>query len=119
MTTAGNDHDEATGPPARVVAYAPDLIDRSRIQAVAGADVETVDRLDRLAERARSSPLVVVDLGRPGVLDALAGASGTVIGFASHVDRETIDAARAAGVDALARSEFFRRLPELLGRPSP
>jgi len=38
------------------------------------------------------------------------------IGFGSHVDRPTLDAASAAGCSVvLARSEFFRRVGELLG----
>ncbi|MDQ1373520.1 MAG: hypothetical protein QOJ09_858, partial [Actinomycetota bacterium] len=52
-----------------------------------------------------------------GVLDAVQGVAAGVrtIGFGSHVDRELLDAARAAGCDeVMARSEFFRRVRELL-----
>jgi CheY-like chemotaxis protein len=38
------------------------------------------------------------------------------IGFVSHVDSVTIEAARKAGVEVLARSAFTERLPEILAR---
>jgi CheY-like chemotaxis protein len=39
------------------------------------------------------------------------------LGFVSHVDSATIDAARQAGIDeVVARSAFVSRLPELLSR---
>ena len=101
----------------RVVALVPDLMDRSRVTAVA-PDAEVVTSVDALAAAAPGADLVVVDLGRPGVLDALpalTAAGPRVVGFAAHVDRATIDAARAAGCDdVLPRSAFFRSLAELL-----
>jgi hypothetical protein len=37
------------------------------------------------------------------------------VGFGSHVDRELLEAARAAGCDqVLARSAFFSRLQQIL-----
>jgi hypothetical protein len=101
-----------------VVAYAPDLIDRSKISG-ANADVRFTSSPDALVEAA-SLPgvdLVVVDLGRDGVLDALRRLPEGLrsIGFGSHVDTDLLAAARAAGCDAvLARSQFFSRLAELL-----
>ena len=95
------------------LAYVPDLMDRSRL---GGLDVTFVARPEELTA-AQAGDLVVVDLGRPGVLDALGGLAQGVrtIGFGSHVDRELLDDARAAGCDdVLARSEFFRRAHELL-----
>ena len=38
------------------------------------------------------------------------------VGFVSHVDSVTIEAARKAGVEVLARSAFTERLPEILAR---
>jgi hypothetical protein len=56
--------------------------------------------------------------GRPGVLEVLPSVSARVIGFGSHVDRDLLAAARAAGCDqVLARSAFFSRLPQLLSAP--
>jgi hypothetical protein len=96
----------------RVAAFVPDLMDRSRISAAA-PDTTFVATAAALAGVV--AEVVVVDLARPGAIEAVAGAVGRTIGFASHVDRDTIEAARAAGCDeVLARSEFFRRVAELL-----
>jgi hypothetical protein len=95
------------------IAYVPDLMDRSRLSAVAA--VTFVDRPDDLPSAAIDADLVVVDLGRPGVLDALATIATPTIGFGSHVDRELLEAAKAAGCDqVMPRSAFFRHAAELL-----
>lgn len=107
----------------QVVAYVPDLMDRSRV-AAAGPEVRFEASLDDLVASAEGAALVLVDLGRPGAVKAVASvaAAGTrTIGFASHVDGALFEAAAAAGCDdVLPRSVFFRRLPELLAtfRPS-
>jgi hypothetical protein len=99
----------------RVVAYVPDLMDRSRL-AAPGVSVTFVASPAALA--GVDADLVVVDLGRPGVLDVLGELDRTgvpVIGFASHVDRDLMTAARDAGCgQVLARSAFFSRIRELL-----
>ncbi len=100
----------------RLVAYVPDLMDRSRVSAVAG-DVTFVTGADELVVAAGGADLVVVDLGRPGVagvLPALVAAGARVVGFGSHVERATLDQAAAAGCEAMPRSQFFRSLGELL-----
>lgn len=91
----------------RVVAYAPDLLDQSKLRA-AGADV-----VRSVAElTATQADVVVVDLARPGVLEAVPAIDGRVIGFCRHTDTELIAAAEAAGCDeVLVRSVFFKRLP--------
>ncbi len=99
-----------------VVAYVPDLMDRSRVAAAAKA-ITFVNDLAQLATAAAGADLVVVDLTRPGVLEAVATLSGPVIGFANHTERELMDSARKAGcTTVLARSAFFSRLGELLAR---
>jgi hypothetical protein len=101
-----------TSPSRPVVAFAPDLMDRSRIAA---AIPETV--FVRSAGELTSTParVVLLDVGRPGALATIPTIDAPVIGFASHVDDELIDAARAAGCrDVLPRSRFFRRLPEIV-----
>ena len=100
-----------------VALFVPDLMDRSKITAVVPGAV-VVARLTEL--HGDSGDTVVVDLSRPGVLDAvapLAGRGVRVVGFASHVDRAGLEAARAAGVEVFARSAFFARIPELLRAP--
>jgi hypothetical protein len=97
----------------RVVAFVPDLMDRSKV-AAAGADVTFVATPAALV--GADADLIVVDLGRPGVLDVLASLQIPVIGFASHVDRDLMAAARAAGCSqVLARSAFFSGIARLLG----
>jgi hypothetical protein len=101
-----------------VVACVPDLMDRSKVSGAApGATF--VASPGALAEAAAGADVVVVDLGRPGVLDVLPALAATgvrVVGFGSHVDRDTLDAARTAGcTEVLPRSAFFRDLPALLG----
>ncbi|CAN5706813.1 hypothetical protein BH20ACT2_BH20ACT2_12850 [soil metagenome] len=98
----------------RIAAYVPDLMDRSKFAALA-AEVRFVSRPEDLV--GLDADLVVLDLSRAGVLDVVGSLDAArVIGFGSHVEREVLDAARAAGCDeVLARSKFFGRLAELLG----
>jgi DNA-binding NarL/FixJ family response regulator len=105
-----------------VVAFVPDLMDRSKVAAV-DASIDFVAKAEDLLERAALSRprLVVVDLRRPGALEAvtrLAELGIDTIGFASHVDGALLEAAATAGCrNVLPRSAFFRRLGELLVRP--
>ncbi len=95
-----------------ILAYVPDLMDRSKV-AAAAPEVRFVDRPDDLVDA--EADLVVVDLGRPGVPDVLAEVDAKVIGFGSHVDRDLLAAAEAAGCDeVLPRSRFFTQLNKLL-----
>jgi hypothetical protein len=101
-----------------VVAYTPDLMDRSKVVAAAPAAI-VVRHPRELAGVASAGDVVVVDLSRPGVLDALPAVAATgarLIGYGSHVDRDVLAAARAAGCgEVLARSAFFGRIDQLLG----
>ena len=95
-----------------VAVYVPDLMDRSKIMAVA-PDAVVVARIDDVV--AAPGDIVIVDLSRPGVLDAvvaLVGSGVRVVGFASHVDRDTLDRAHTAGCEVFARSAFFSRCAE-------
>jgi hypothetical protein len=63
-----------------------------------------------------------VDLNQEGAIEAARlwkqRSGGEVVGFVSHVDVETVNRARAAGIDqVLARSAFVERLPDLLNAP--
>jgi hypothetical protein len=99
---------------SRIVAYVPDLMDRSKVAAA--GDCVFVSRPDDLAALSPSADVVVVDLTRPGVVDVLTDVKGRVIGFANHTARDVMDAARAAGCEqVLPRSDFFARIDELLG----
>jgi hypothetical protein len=98
-----------------VYVYVPDLMDRSKVVAAVPSAIVVAD-VARLAPAPGDT--VVLDLSRPAALDAVAGlcvAGARVVGFASHVDRARIEAARAAGCDVLPRSAFFGGLPDVLG----
>jgi hypothetical protein len=98
-----------------VLVHAPDLLDRSRVTSALPA-AEVVADAASLARTAGEGDLVLVDLGRPGVLTVVAGlveGGCRVVGFASHVDAELIADAGRRGVEVLPRSRFFRSLPEL------
>ncbi len=98
---------------SRVVAYEPDLLDRSKVAAA--GDCVFVSRPADLAALCPGADVVVVDLTRPGVVDVLADLDVRVIGFANHTSRDVMDAARAAGCEqVLPRSDFFARIDELL-----
>jgi hypothetical protein len=100
----------AVDEPFRVVAYVPDLIDRSKV-AAAAPGARFVATPEELADAARDADLVVVDLGRPGVLEAVGGLSARTVAFARHTAVELIASARAAGVETVvARSQFFARV---------
>ena len=104
----------------RVAAFVPDLIDRSRVETVCrslGARLDVVDRVWELpAAVGEGAGLVIVDLQSPEALRALEQLRGVkTIGFAPHVDRDLLRAARSGGCSrVMARSAFFSRLPELL-----
>ena len=99
-------------PEPAVVAFAPDLMDQSRLRAA--GDVVLVRHASQLLDH--TARLVLVDVTRPGVLEVVGDVPAPVIGFFPHVDDELAAAASAAGCDeVLPRSVFFRRLPELLG----
>lgn len=105
----------------RVVAFVPDLMDRSKVQGAArakGARLELVASPSELGTALDDDvSLVLVDLSRPGVLEALSACRGApIVGFGSHVDAELLEAAKRAGCrEALPRSAFFKRLPGLVG----
>ena len=94
----------------RIFAYVPNLMDRSRF----GGTVQFVQKSSDLMSV--EADLILVDLSHQEVLNHLPPGS-RVIGFAPHVDTETLRAATAAGcAEALPRSIFFKRLPALIGR---
>lgn len=110
-----------TSGPATVVAFVPDLMDRSRVEIAersAGRAVEFVAVPEDLVTAVDGGArFVVVDLAPAGVLDVLPRLRAAhTVGFASHVDKSLLDSARAAGCDeVLARSAVFRRLARPVG----
>lgn len=118
-----------TTPPAsrRVLAVVPDLFFAAKIEAVAksaGVAIAFAAPAAAAAACAADPPdLVLLDLhagpGVPALVRALKAAPATagipLVGFHSHVDVETRNAALEAGLDrALPRSAFVTRLAGLL-----
>lgn len=95
-----------------VFAVVPDLMDRARIdEAILDVHHTSIGSIGALAT---AGDTVLVDLAKAGDAVALAVATGArVVGFAPHVDDDTLTRAETAGCEALPRSVFFRRLPEL------
>lgn len=96
-----------------VVAIVPDLMDRSRLGRREGlVHVGTVESAIETG-----AALAIVDLSRVTSADLARLVAGVprVVGYAPHVDDETLARAVETGVDeALPRSAFFRRVGELL-----
>ena len=94
-----------------VYAISTDLMDGSKLRSIEGI------RVVRPGSELVDADVVLVDLGLPGALDAAVASDARVIAYGSHVDDGALDAATAAGAEAMPRSVFFRRLREgtLLG----
>lgn len=105
-----------------VVAFVPDLMDRSRLAALGPTFAPSVAQLGELVDAAGVERcIVVVDLTRPGALDAAAEQvtrGVRCIGVAPHVDAELRSAAVDAGVQVVARSRFFADPVQVLGSPN-
>jgi hypothetical protein len=112
--------DTSPSPERIVLALVRDLIFASRITAAArSAGIETRIIRDPAMLQSLPGSLLLADLNQPGVIAASKKWKdqhrGRVVGFVSHVDGPTIEAARQAGLDQiLARSGFVQQLPQLL-----
>lgn len=96
----------------KIVAFVPDLMDRSRFSAVSGVEfVVSAEALSNI-----DADVVVADLSRPGALQAMSVLSDSVrrVGFVPHVESELRVDAQAAGIEVHARSKFFRDLTAIL-----
>jgi hypothetical protein len=102
---------------ARVVAIAPDLMFASRIETALSASGHDVAFAPSLSEAPLDeAELLVVDLDRENP-EAAVGLGVPVLGFYSHTDAETRDAAEAVGVDIVVpRSRMVREMPDLVSR---
>jgi hypothetical protein len=100
-----------------VVAIAPDLLLGSKVEAMLSAAGHEVTLSPALAEAPLDdADLLVADLDTESP-DALVGLGIPVLGYYSHVDVETKEAAEAAGVDLVVpRSRMARELPQLVDK---
>ena len=102
---------------ARIVAVAPDLMFGSRIEGTLGAAGHEVTLSPSLSEAPLGeAELLIADLEVENA-EALVGLGMPVLGYYSHVDVETKEAADAAGVDLVVpRSRMAREMPALVDR---
>lgn len=114
-----------------ILAILDDLMFTSKIKGAAthlGVPISFARTSDAALAGMSTSPpkLVILDLNNPrtdplGIVGKMkadpALSAVPIVGFASHVQTDVIEAARRAGVDdVLARSAFTQRLPEILAR---
>lgn len=102
---------------ARIVAVAQDLLLGSKVEGMLTAAGHDVILSPALAEAPLDeAELVVADLDSESP-EALVGLGIPVLGYYSHVNVETKQAADAAGIDlAVPRSRMARELPQLVDR---
>jgi hypothetical protein len=100
---------------ARVLSISTDLMLGSKVQETLKAAGHEVTSAPSIAEAdLEGVELAVADLDIGG-FDALTGPGLPVLGYYSHVDVETKQAAEAAGVTlAVPRSRMARELPALV-----
>lgn len=114
---------EMAAPPLYILVA--DLFFRSKIRAVAEAAGVTVqfarsfDELQTLLPKTQGGARVIIDLSdrslRPlEILPGLAQAGHRLLGFLSHVDVATANAAQDVGCTVLPRSKFVENLPAIL-----
>ena len=100
---------------ARIVAVATDLLLGSKVEATLSAAGHDVNLSAALAEAPLDgADLLVADLDSENP-EALVGLGVPVLGYYSHTNVETKQAADAAGIDlAVPRSRMARELPQLV-----
>jgi hypothetical protein len=100
---------------ARVLSIAADLMLGSKVDAMLGAAGHEVTTAPSIEESTwEGKDLIVADLDVENP-EALVGLGVPVLGYYSHVDVETKEAAEAAGVDLVVpRSRMARELPDLV-----
>jgi hypothetical protein len=104
-----------------VLCLVRDLLFFSKIRsaaATAGLELKSVRDPSKLIGEVGVG--LLLDLNQEGALQAAIAwrlqTSRPVVGFVSHVDIETIKAARVAGINrVLPRSQFEQNLPTILG----
>lgn len=113
MDGTGKDRMGPDGPGGvAVVAFVPDLMDRSKVAGAAGEATRFLSRPEELVTAAGDAGLVVADLTRPGVIEAVRAMSprqrARCVVFANHTRTKLLEEAAAAGCGrVLARSAFF------------
>ncbi len=115
---------------SRIVVVTADLFFRAKVEQVAAICDRAVDVVGSAEDAVRvvgelRPRWVLVDLSLDGAVGLIAhvkglrGVRSRIVAWGAHVERELLSAAREAGADeALPRSAFVARLPEILsGEP--
>lgn len=101
---------------ARVVAVSSDLLLGSKVEATLSAAGHEVSLSSTHADLPLDVELIVADLDTQDP-QALAALGIPILGYYSHVNVETRQAAEAAGIpQAVPRSRLVRELPDLVDR---
>lgn len=102
---------------AHVLSISADLMLGSKVEAqlsAAGHEVTTAASIEESTWEGVELIVADLDVENP---EALVGLGMPVLGYYSHVDVETKEAAEAAGVDLVVpRSRMARELPALAGK---
>ena len=102
---------------AHVLSISTDLMLGSKVEAqlsAAGHEVTTASAIEETTWDGKDLIVADLDVENP---EALVGLGMPVLGYYSHVDVETKEAAEAAGVDLVVpRSRMARELPDLAKR---
>lgn len=100
---------------ARILSIATDLMLGSKVDAMLGAAGHEVTTAPSIEEGSwEGADLIVADMDAESP-KALVGVGIPVLGYYSHVDVATREAAEAAGVDLVVpRSRMARELPNLV-----
>jgi hypothetical protein len=107
---------ETQAPVPTVICLVRDLLFFSKIRGAAqsaGITLKNLREPEKLSDE--TGDVLLVDLGQDGCLSAAANwrqrTGKPVVGFASHVDVETIQSAKAAGIDqVMTRGQFDRNV---------
>lgn len=102
---------------ARIVAVTPDLLLGSKVEAMLSAAGHEVTLSSSLLDAPlEGAELIVADLDGENP-ETLVGIGIPILGYYSHVNVETKEAADAAGIDlSVPRSRMARELPQLVDR---
>ena len=105
--------------PAPILLLCRDLMFVSKVTATARALGVPVQVVRDPAQLPPQGTRLLVDLNQTGAIEAASrwkvATAGQVIGFVSHVDTDTIERARAAGLDqVLPRSRFTATLGQII-----
>jgi hypothetical protein len=102
---------------ARILSISTDLMLGSKVDAqltAAGHEVTTAPSIEQSTWEGKDLLVADLEVENP---EALVGLGIPVLGYYSHVDLETRNAAEAAGVDLVVpRSRMARELPSLVER---